>query len=168
MADILSNASDPELVNIAQQFRTVANANAAAYGLTVAQITDLTNAIQAFDTSLTAHVTAATAARTARTTKDTSRDVLEQILRSLARSVKSVTTVTEAQLTALGLPFGDSSGNAPSAATRPAGRVDTSERLRHTIHFTDEASPPNSKKKPVGVIGCEIFIKVDGAPPTDD
>jgi hypothetical protein len=46
--------------------------------------------------------------------------------------------------------------------------VDTSERLRHTIHFTDEASPPNSKKKPVGVIGCEIFIKIDGAPPADE
>lgn len=33
--------------------------------------------------------------------------------------------------------------------------VDTSQRLQHTIHFTDE-STPTRKAKPAGVIGAEM------------
>lgn len=39
-------------------------------------------------------------------------------------------------------------------------------RLQHTIHFTDE-STPTRRAKPAGVIGAEVWVKVDGPPPVD-
>jgi hypothetical protein len=54
----------------------------------------------------------------------------------------------------------------PVPATSPIGTVDFSVRLQHTIHFYDEASA-HSNAKPIGVHGCEIFMKVDGDPPKD-
>ena len=44
--------------------------------------------------------------------------------------------------------------------------MDTAQRLQHTIHFADEATPDN-KKKPRGVMGAEIFLKLGGPPPVD-
>jgi hypothetical protein len=41
--------------------------------------------------------------------------------------------------------------------------VDTSQRLRHTITFADETTP-NTRAKPDGVRGCEIWSKVGDAP----
>jgi hypothetical protein len=52
---------------------------------------------------------------------------------------------------------------APS--TRPVAIIDYSVRLQHTINFADEGA--TSKAKPVGVHGCEIFYKIDGAAPVD-
>ena len=48
-------------------------------------------------------------------------------------------------------------------------RVDTSQRLQHTIHFADE-STPTSKAKPAGAMGAEIWVKVApaGDPPPAD
>ena len=47
-------------------------------------------------------------------------------------------------------------------STRPVGIVDTSQRLRHEIRFTDE-STPTSRAKPKGIMGCEIWVKVTAA-----
>ena len=55
---------------------------------------------------------------------------------------------------------------AAAAATRPVGVVDTSERLRHTIKFFDE-STPQSRAKPSGVMGCEIWVKLGDTAPAD-
>jgi len=54
----------------------------------------------------------------------------------------------------------------PVPATSPVGMVDFSVRLRHTINYTDEATP-RSKAKPAGVHGCEIWTKIDGSAPMD-
>lgn len=51
-------------------------------------------------------------------------------------------------------------------ATRPVARIDTSQRLLHMLHFADE-STPDTKRKPRGVLGCEIYRKIDAAPPAD-
>lgn len=42
--------------------------------------------------------------------------------------------------------------------------MDTSQRLEHTIHFADEATPTR-KAKPAGVMGAEIWVKVGDPPP---
>jgi hypothetical protein len=47
-------------------------------------------------------------------------------------------------------------------STRPIGVVDTSQRLRHEIRFSDEATP-TKRAKPAGVMGCEIWVKVSAA-----
>lgn len=45
----------------------------------------------------------------------------------------------------------------------PQGSVDFSSRLQHTLHIVDELTP-NSKAKPAGVHGCEIWMKMGEAP----
>jgi len=59
-------------------------------------------------------------------------------------------------------------GRTPVGAptSRPILSVDTSQRLRRTVSFVDETTP-TSKAKPDGVMGCEIWVKVGGVPPTD-
>ncbi len=54
---------------------------------------------------------------------------------------------------------------APQPTTKPQGRVDASKRLEHTVHFFDE-NTPNSRAKPDGVRGCQIWCKV-GSPAAD-
>lgn len=117
-----------------------------------------------FQTDLTAHTAAQAAAKSATATKDASRDVLEAALRKLRNVAKAKGTADD-KMAALGIPV--ASAPAPAATTRPTATVNTSERLRHTIDWTDEASPDN-RKKPRGTMGAEIWVKVDGAPPTDD
>lgn len=61
---------------------------------------------------------------------------------------------------------GEELANKRAPATRPVARIDTSQRLLHMIHFADE-STPEKKRAPEGVFGCEIYRKIDGAPPAD-
>jgi len=41
------------------------------------------------------------------------------------------------------------------------------EAAAHTNNFSDAAKPAN-KCRPKGTVGCEIGVKVDGAPPGDE
>lgn len=166
MPDIISNAGDADLVNLARQFYTIISADPEAYGLSAPQVTTLNLLNNSYDTALQVHVSAQSAARNATQSKDGARDALEQLLRSYLRIIKAAPGVTDAQLAALGFSPDDTS-ESPQIATRPVATVDTGERLRHTIDFRDEATP-NIRRRPPGTIGCEIFIKIGGAPPVDD
>ena len=64
----------------------------------------------------------------------------------------------------MGIPSG---GQTAPNATIPAAAVDTSERLRHTLNWTDAATLDN-KKKPRGAMGAEIWVKIDGPPPGNE
>jgi hypothetical protein len=50
--------------------------------------------------------------------------------------------------------------------TRPVLAAGTRQRLRILVSFYDEGAS-GQKAKPAGVRGCEIWVKVDGAPPAD-
>ena len=163
-ADSIATASDSELIDIANQVLTVVGVDPLVYGTTAAVVTQLDSKKDTFNTDMTGHVSKQAAAKAQTETKNASREVLEEALRSL-RNVAKAAGVSEAAMAALGIPV--SSGAAPSNATVPAGSVDTSERLRHTISWTDAASLDN-KRKPRGAMGCEIWRKLDGPPPTDE
>jgi len=45
--------------------------------------------------------------------------------------------------------------------------LSTSERLRHTIDWTDAAALDN-RRKPRGAMGAEIWVKIDGPPPGNE
>src|SRR5690606_7685633 len=92
------------------------------------------------------------------------RAEIETAIRSV-RNVAKAHGTKEAQMAELGIP--SSNNAAPSNATVPAAAVNTSERLRHTISWTDAAALDN-KRKPRGVIGAEIWVKLDGPPPIDE
>lgn len=166
MSDFIASASDAELLALAENFWTKANAAPASFGFTAAQVSVLDNKRNDFGADLSAHVTAQTDARSKRQIKDASRELLEAILRELTNLAKATSTVTTAQLSDLGIPTTPQAPT-PTNATRPIAIVDTSQRLRHVIDFRDEAAP-NIKRKPVSAVGAEIFVKIDGARPIDE
>ena len=165
MADSIASASDSELIDIATQTYNAMNGNLAGYpGVTQQQVDDLRTLKITFTADLDAHIAAQAAAKSATQTKTASRKLVEDQLRVLRNIAKSA-GASEANMAALGIPV--TSGRAPSNATRPALRVDTSQRLQHTLHWIEESTPDN-KRKPIGAMGAEIWAKYDGPPPVDE
>lgn len=165
MAVRINNLSDAELIDVATQTAAAMEATPGNYvGVSVFQVNQLKTARDTFSTDLTAHVSAQAAARAQTQTKNTSRAELEQILRTL-RNLAIANGASEAAIASLGIPAG--AGDVPTNATRPVGTIDTSQRLQHTIRFADEAAP-DKRRRPRGTMGCEIWLKLDGAPPIDE
>jgi len=89
------------------------------------------------------------------------------LIRALVRRLQAGPSVSDAERAALGITVPDSGATAAgSPATRPVCEVDTAQRLRHTIDFTDEGTPTR-KAKPAGVLGAEIWVKIGPTPPVD-
>lgn len=159
----ISELSDSELIDVVEIVYTAMNANPADYpGVTAGQLTDLLTKRGNFSNAVNAQTAAQADAKSKTTAKNVSRDELEELLRTL-RNIAIANGATQAALDALGIP---SAGDLPSTATRPVAIVDTSQRFVHTIRFADEAAP-NIKRLPRGVLGCEIYQKIGGVPPTD-
>ena len=162
--------SDTEFLAWAANFVTYANAHLADLGIGLPDMLPILAARTDFERKMSDNVTAQQAAQSARQAKDASRDALESAIRQLVRQLQASGDVDDAERAALGITIPDT---IPTAAggidTRPIGMVDTSQRLRHEIRFSDEATP-TSRAKPAGVMGCEIWVKVAAtgeAPPAD-
>lgn len=166
MSDFINRASDTELSAAAQQFLSALSDNPATYGATADDVTELETQLADFDGKLHMKTALQAQAISANKNKDLSRDLLEKILRKRSKKAKDHDSITESNLALLGQIM-TSVYVSLSNPTRPVGKVDTSERLRHTISFADEATP-DQKRKPAGTIGCQIWKKVGGAPPTDE
>ena len=148
-------------------FVTYANANQLALGLVPADLTLIILSQPVWTLSFTAHVAAQANAQSARATKDANRTALEVLIRALVRRLQASPSVSDAERAALGITVPDTGATAAaSPTTRPVCEVDTSQRLRHTIDFTDEGTPTR-KAKPAGVLGAEIWVKIGPTPPVD-
>ena len=135
-------------------------ANAAALGLSPAQVTSLQGGQADWSAKYPASNAAQAAVNSAVQAKNDSRSGYENLIRSLANIIQSSPQVTDAQRQALGLNVRPTTRTATGAPTsRPVATIDTSQRLRHTINFVDELTP-TSRAKPDGVQGCEIWMKV--------
>ncbi|MCZ2392071.1 MAG: hypothetical protein LC113_13475 [Acidobacteria bacterium] len=163
-SDTLGGLSDSALLDVADQVITAMTPDPAVYFSTAAVVASLTATKNEFSADLTAHVAAQAAAKAATATKQAARETLEAAIRSI-RNIAKAGGTKEAAMADLGIPSGSSA--APSNATVPAGAVNTSERLRHTLSWTDAAALDN-RKKPRGVMGCEIWLKLGGTPPIDE
>jgi hypothetical protein len=164
MRDFIGDLSDSELVDRAEQISAKFINAPSNYSATAEQATDLKAKKDAFSDDLTAHVSAQAEARSKTQAKEASRDALEDAIRFLVKQAK-LNGVSDEALAELGIPTEPQSAM-PSTATRPVGNVDTSRRFVHTINFADEATP-DAKRNPRGVLGCEIWQKIGGAPPAD-
>jgi hypothetical protein len=164
MPATIQNASDSELVQFAQQMLNSISADPAAFGLTAGFVADLTARLDTFRSDIAAQIQAQATARAKTAAKNASRDHLEELMRA-GRNVTKAAGTPAAMIASLGLPAGNS--KAPSTATVPIGSVDTSSRMRHVIAWTDAAAT-NTKRRPRGVIGCEIWVKIGDPPPGDD
>ena len=95
--------------------------------------------------------------------KDDAKENLIVRLRTIYADVPESVWTTEDRVT---LSIGDRNTPKtpkPVPTTKPIAQVDTSQRLEHTISFTDQDS---SGAKPDGVRGCQIWFKM-GEPITD-
>ena len=100
--------------------------------------------------------------------KTDARTTYEKSLRSfIAQWLASNSKVSNSDRERMGLTVKSGTRTpVPPPATCPTGTVDFSIRLQHSIHYADE-STPSRKAKPVGVHGCEIWMKIDGNMPVD-
>jgi len=161
-------SADALFFNWVKIFVAYIKINYAALGLTLAQSTQLS---ALFDTALadySAHLTADATAASLTQKKDSSRSPLEIFVRELTALIQANSAATNEQKAALGVTVPKTTKTpSPVPATRPMASVNNKNRLDHTIHFFDEATP-KSKAKPVGVRACEIWMKIGGAPPTGE
>jgi hypothetical protein len=164
--------SDADFLAWAKIFSSYITANAAVLGLSAPIDTvPISGGVTSFETVFNAHLTAQQAASGAKETKNTSRNTVEQAIRTVVRKLQASTVVSDAQRAAMGITVRDKVRSTPQEGgmSRPVGVVDTSQRLRHEISFTDE-STPTSRAKPAGVMGCEIWVAVSPtgtAPPSE-
>jgi hypothetical protein len=145
----------------ATNFAAYAGAHLAELGIDAADIAPIAAGRTDFYMKMHENVTAQQAAQSARQAKDDSRDALESAIRQLVRQLQVSGDVDDTERAALGITVPDTVRTTATGGidTRPIGMVDTSQRLRHEIRFTDEATP-TSRAKPKGVMGCEIWVKV--------
>ncbi|MCB9853514.1 MAG: hypothetical protein H6819_10495 [Phycisphaerales bacterium] len=93
---------------------------------------------------------------------------LKSQVRSLVARIQDAESTSDAMRAALGITIRDSVLTPSDVPTSvPLISVDTSERLRHTLHFADSRMPTR-RAKPKGVIGAEIWVHVGGATPSID
>jgi len=161
MANDYIPGSDTGFQAWVDNFATYAGAHLIELGIAPPDIIPITDGRTDFDTKMSANVTAQQAAQSARQAKDDSRDSLESAVRSLVKRLQVSSAVDDTERAALGITIHDKirTATAGDITTRPIGVVDTSQRLRHEIRFSDEATP-TSRAKPKGVMGCEIWVKV--------
>ena len=160
----IQNASDSDLIQIAQQMLNAVTPDPAAFGLTASYVTDLAAKISTFKTDLTEQIAAQAKAKSKTTAKNASHNDLEEHMLS-GKNISKAAGTSASLIASLGLPVGSS--KAPSAATIPIGQVDTSSRMRHVICWTDAATPDN-KRRPRGVLGCEIWVKIGEPAPGNE
>lgn len=159
MPDYLPS-SDTEFIAWMHNFIGYASDNAAVLGLTAGDLTPIQAQQTTLENSYSDFMAAQAQAASKRQEKDDERTVQEKLVRPLVARLQAFTHVTDAQRRALGMTVRSTSRTAAATPTsRPIATIDTSKRLRHIIAFVDEDSP-NSRAKPDGVTGCEIWMKV--------
>ena len=139
-------------------------------GLDPSDLTQLKQALDTWDAFFPAHVKAQNAAEGVRQSKDAARRELERQIRPIANFIQTYPTTTDADRATIGITVRQpTGGTSPAPASRPLVRVDTSLRLRHTIRFTDEATPTR-RARPKNTLGAEVYLKLvapGAATPTD-
>jgi len=163
----LQRFSDRDLVAQTTLFSDAVTGNPTDYGLTAADATAMASAITELDNSLNLLDAARSAEDAALENKKAARQALITLARTqfgVARAKPGILneTLEKANLDAYDTTKTDS----PAPGSVPLGMVELA-KLRHIISFRDSATP-DSEGKPGGVLGCEIWVKLDGDPPADE
>ena len=159
MSDYIPS-SDADFDAWQQNFVSYISNNAAALGITPAQITALLGQQNDWIGKYPLSTTKQAEANAAVQGKTDCRSLYQDLIRSYVAIVQSNPNVTDAQRQSMGITVRSATRTAVGPpTTKPVANVDTGQRLQHTINFVDELSP-TSRAKPEGVQGCEIWMKV--------
>ena len=163
MADFIPQG-DAEAIAHGKNLQQYMAGNLAALGLTTADVASLTDALDDFESTYNNSVTKKAESEAASEQKNQARKAYETVLRKLNSELHDV---ADAHRAAMDLTIKDTIRTTVGApVTHPVGEVETSQRLVHIIHFRDELTP-DSKAKPDGAHGAEIWLKIGGTPPVD-
>lgn len=149
------------------QYVTYFNANALTWGYGLPETGAMTTAQTNWNNSYNAHLAAVAAALAAKQLKDQRRTELTALIQLRSGQIQVNTATTDTHRANLGITIADTEPTPVGPPTsNPVLQADTSNRLQIVVSFADEGTP-TSKAKPAGVVGCEIWMKIDGAAPTD-
>lgn len=159
-------APDADFDNWQTGLLTYVAANRAALGVSTGDLTALTTAQTGWAGAYSTHQATQAQALSDRQAKDDARAAYVTLVRATVAQMQANPAVTDTQRAAMKITV-PSAGRTPAATptTRPVGKIDTSERLRHTLTFTDE-STPTSRAKPAGVAACELWIFIGTTAPS--
>ncbi len=156
---------DADLNNYFQTALPYITANAGRLNIAAQAVAQAAALLDNWNGSYPQSVNANTRTKTITNVKNQDKELLQHLLRSIYADI-SESLLTPEDRNALNLKERSAATPAPVPTTRPVGKADTSDRLRHTISFTDEATPQR-KAKPARVRGCQIWCKVGGDAPAD-
>jgi hypothetical protein len=159
--------SDVDFNEWINNFMQELNSRVDTLGITDAEFTALDTAHGAWGNAYDIHKRAQTAAATASQQKQAARETFVSAVRPVIARTQMHPNMQDADRNALGITVRSTErAPAPTPTTRPIAQVDTSQRLRHTISFSDETTP-SRRGKPEGVRGCEIWVKIGDPAPVD-
>jgi len=105
-----------------------------------------------------AHVSAQAAARAAAAEKESARAQYDAAIRTLAAMIQNDPRTTNADRAAMGITVRQPTGGFSAIpTTRPRIRVESTQRLTHTIRITDESSLTR-RARPRGAMGAEVRV----------
>lgn len=134
--------------------------NAARLGISSAHSTALSAALDLWYKKYPLATNANTRTKTITDEKDKAKAELTNLMRGVFDDIPNSALTSEDRNT-LNLSERSAPARSPIPATSPVLKVDTGNRLEHTIAFTDEATP-TSRAKPHGVRGCQIWVSIGG------
>lgn len=154
-------------------------------GLDENDLKPLDDALELWNKDFAAHISAQAKAEAAAAAKKQARHgaagggggipgglaALELEARRIAAFIQTYPKTTDADRATIGIRVRVEGGPpAPTPTSRPLARVESGQRLTHTLRFTDE-STPTRKAKPRGVQGAEVWLALAPAnapaPPLD-
>lgn len=164
MADIKSIEG---LMTEARYFWNVVKTTPTDYQVTTEQAAMLDTLTTAAETTLNNRTTLENQLTTARVSFKVAIEALEEFFRALRQSVKNNPATTDVQRAELHLTTDGDDGDSlvDGLAEAPLIFVEQTGIRHHTIRFFMTGEASNSTKKPNGVHGCKIYVKIGDPPP---
>lgn len=160
--------SDPDLDDFQSHYTSKIASDPEVYGHTPDDVARLKAAQATWVHAYAQHKKAQIEAVEGSQQKNLARDSLSTELRASIRKVNALPTVNNALRAALDIPVHAEGRGAVSApTTRPLGRIVDKGGLRQELHWVDETTP-HLRRKPDGVHGCQLWLKIGDTPPVDD
>lgn len=150
--------SEADFLVWAKQFVNQVSAHPELYFLDAARVTELETELAEFQTAFDDAVAARDEALAATRTKQSVRKSFENNARVATKMIQANDKVTDASRDAAGVHVPKQTRTPIAAPTTfPVGFVMATDRLEHTLSFSDSATPTR-RAKPAGVTGCEIYL----------
>lgn len=147
-------------------FSAMITATPTAYGLTAGDATTIDGYVDTFVDAQAVAEAPETRTPVSIAARDTARANAEQVCRPYAMQIQANPTITNAQLTELGLTVRSAPTPVPAPTTFPLISFLQATPLAHKLDYRDSETP-TVKAKPANAIGMEVYRSVGTVAATD-